>query len=247
MNLDRAVFWLLLPLTIVQALWLRNRVTRLPAAAGKRQGQTGFSSGFGGTLNLLAIGDSIMDGVGVDDIENSLAVRFAEAVSSKSGCRVEWRIEGESGFDILSLLGRLEEIEESAAADIILISIGVNDVTGLSSGKQWRRRISRLLSTLEQRWPDAEVLFTGLPPMSRFPLPPQPLRFSLGLRSSMLDGIAAEVISGYPNIKHVPTDIDPAKHPFCADGFHPDASTCLLWGEHLAMIMCGSRRTQNEH
>jgi hypothetical protein len=58
--LSRLAFWLMLPVTAVQGLWLRRRATRLPGAMGDRRGV----SGEGADFHLLALGDSIIDGVG---------------------------------------------------------------------------------------------------------------------------------------------------------------------------------------
>ena len=73
----RAVFWLLLPVIAAQGLWLRRQATRLPGAAGERQGVVGD----GMPLHLLAFGDSIIDGVGTAQVAASLPVQFAEAVA----------------------------------------------------------------------------------------------------------------------------------------------------------------------
>ena len=238
--LIRIAFWLMLPVTAIQGLLLRRRAIRLPGAEGARQGSTG--NGDGGDLHLLAIGDSIIEGVGTEHIEESLPVQFAAALAERSGHMVHWRIEGESGFDIEDVLDRLQSLTEPARADLVLISVGVNDVTGLSSTRHWRQKVEELLDKLNTRWPDARIVFAGLPPMSLFPLPPQPLRFSLGLRASALDSIAADVIIRYPNAAHVPTRINPLEHGFCEDGFHPSAKSCNLWASELAEIEVRSDR-----
>ena len=77
--------------------------------------------------------------------------------------------------------------------------------------------------------------------MSLFPLPPQPLRFTLGLRAATLDRIAAEIIAGYPNATHVPTRVNPRSHGFCDDGFHPSANSCTLWAQDLARVNQGGK------
>jgi len=71
-------------------------------------------------------------------------------------------------------------------------------------------------------------------------LPPQPLRWSLGLRAATLDRLAAEVITDYPGVTHVSTQIDPVHHDFCEDGFHPSAESCTLWATELAALHTGS-------
>lgn len=234
--LRRILFWLLLPLTAVQGLWLRNRALRLPGARGERRG----TCGRGQEMRLLAIGDSIMDGVGTETMDRSLPVLFAQALSRELQMRIEWRVHGESGLDIAGLLQWLDALEDEAT-DFILISIGVNDVTGLSSTRHWRRSICRLLDRLKSKWPESRVLLAGIPPMSQFPLPPQPLSFSLGARAARLNLIASELCVERPWVTHVPTTIDPRLHSFCEDGFHPSTESCRSWAEELA------RRTASPH
>lgn len=233
--LDRIGFWLLLPVSAVQGLWLRRRALRLPGASGERQG----SSGEGELIRLLAIGDSIIDGVGTGTVEMSLPVQFARTLAEQKSRCVTWRIEGRSGDGIDQVIHRLESLGPGEKPDIVLISVGVNDVTGLSSTKHWRKRLGDLLDCLTGRWPGTFIIFAGLPPMSLFPLPPQPLRFSLGRRAALFDRIAARLIAGYPDAVHVPTRISPLDHSFCADGFHPSAESCTLWARELAAIEKG--------
>jgi lysophospholipase L1-like esterase len=237
--LSNAVFWLLLPATAVQGLWLRRRALRLPGATGPRQG----AAGQGEDYHLLAIGDSIIEGVGTERMEASLPVQFATALAEHNGRRVHWRVEGASGHDVSDVMARLDGLQHLAPVDLVLLSVGVNDVTGLSSARHWRRSLQSLLARIHDTWPGARILFAGLPPMASFPLPPQPLRFSLGLRADALDRIAREVVSRCPGALHVPTRIDPLHYGFCEDGFHPSADSCTLWARELAALQTGSKTT----
>ncbi len=229
--LRQAAFWLLLPLSAAQGLWVKHRARRLPGATGERRG----ASGHGEILHLLAIGDSIIDGVGTESMEQALPVLFAQALAEEMQKQIRWHVAGESGLDVSGLLQQLDVLE-AEAADFILISIGVNDVTGLSSKNHWRRSVSQLMERLHRRWPDARIVLAGLPPMSKFPLPPQPLRFTLGIRAAALDSIAADLSTAWPRVSHVPTLIDPRIHTFCEDGFHPSVDSCQNWAEQLARI-----------
>ena len=78
--LYRAAFWLLLPLTALQGLWLRCRATRLPGAPWLRRGHIGDGAG----LNLLAIGDSIIDGFHPAAESCTLWARELAAIESRS-------------------------------------------------------------------------------------------------------------------------------------------------------------------
>ena len=222
-------FWLFLPLSALQGLWLRSTAIRLPEATGDRAG----INGQGAKLQLLAMGDSIIAGVGTGSMDHSMPVQFAQALAEDRACSVHWRVEGENGADISDLRERISSLEQDQEADVILISIGVNNVTGLSSTRQWRLQLNALVEDLKRKWPQALVIFAGLPPMGRFPLPPQPLRFTLGHRAATLDGIAAGVISQQVNMLHIPTDLDPVHQQFCEDGFHPSAKACGTWAKAL--------------
>jgi len=210
-------------------LWLKFRATRLPGAPGERIGRVGQ----GDRLHLLAIGDSIIDGVGTANMGNALPVLFAGALSKRLEKQVHWRAEGHSGLDIHGLLQRLDSLDDQPA-DVVLISIGVNDVTGLTSVRQWQTRVNALLDRLRSSWPSAQILFAGLPPMSKFPLLPQPLRYTLGWRAEALDSAAAAICSGRPNVHHIPTLIDPRVHTFSDDGYHPSSASCAAWARELA-------------
>jgi lysophospholipase L1-like esterase len=226
----RVGFWLFLPVSAVQGLWLRKTATRLPEASGDRTGVCGQ----GTPIYLLAMGDSIIVGVGTGTTDRSLPVQFAQALAEIQRGSVQWRLEGKNGADISHLRQRINRLDQNQKADLILISIGVNNVTGLSSTREWRSQFKALVAELNTKWPKARVIFTGLPPMGRFPLPPQPLRFTLGLRAASFDRIAAEVVSQHSSMLHVPTDIDPVEQEFCEDGFHPSAESCAYWAKELA-------------
>jgi lysophospholipase L1-like esterase len=223
-------FWLLLPLSGAQGLWLRRTAIRLPEASGPGSGVCGE----GEPLHLLALGDSIIAGVGTGTRERSLPVQFALALAANRGCSVHWCTEGANGADISDLLCTLGKLHPDQPADVILISIGVNDVTGLRSLRRWRFLVEQLVLVLRAKWPRAQVIFAGLPPMGVFPLPPQPLRFTLGQRAAALDAIAAGIIARQPGMRHIPTVINPLEQEFCEDGFHPSAESCNYWALVLA-------------
>ncbi|NOR18838.1 MAG: hypothetical protein GQ538_01950 [Xanthomonadales bacterium] len=222
--------WLMLPLSAIQGLRLKRTAIRLPEAEGDRSGVCGT----GKQLHLLAIGDSIIAGVGTVSMNRSLPVQFAAALAYKLERSVHWRVEGRNGADILLLQKQIKRLDGQQQADLILISIGVNDVTGLSSKRHWATQLEALTDSLRIKWPNACVIFIGLPPMGRFPLPPQPLSFTLGQRARVLDDITASYIAKQVNMLHIPTKLEPAEQEFCEDGFHPSAQGCGAWATQLA-------------
>ena len=231
--LGSIVFWLGLPLSALQGLWIKRTAIRLPEARGQKNG----ISGAGEPFNLLALGDSIIAGTGTEIVEQSFPVHFAQAIADRHQCSVHWQTEGTNGLDISQLRQKLKTFESKQEFDMIVISIGVNDVTGLRSKKSWRSQLFALCDELRELWPGAKIVFLGLPPMGSFPLPPQPLRFALGRRAAALDAITAIVISGQHHMLHIPSMAGAAQLDFCEDGFHPSANGCRIWARELAQCV----------
>ncbi|NNK97738.1 MAG: hypothetical protein HKO88_01685, partial [Xanthomonadales bacterium] len=105
----RVGFWLSLPVAALQGLRLRRTATRLPEASGERSGVCGD----GETVHLLALGDSIIAGVGTGLVERSLPVQFASALAKCQACRVRWRTEGKNGAAIVHLRGQVNRLAKS--------------------------------------------------------------------------------------------------------------------------------------
>jgi len=237
--LDSLVFWGLMPIAGVQGLSLRKTALRLPPPPGNVQGMFGQSSQnkFTAPLRLLALGDSIIAGIGADTQAGTITAQLARALAEQSQRPVSWKARGRNGATSFDLSDMLEASRNEPAQHLVLVSMGVNDVTGLSSKRVWRSNLESFFRKLGALWPEARLVMVGLPPMQKFPLPPQPLRYCLGLRAAELDRIAAELIDKHAGMLHIPTTIDPAEHDFCADGFHPSESAYAIWADEMAGIV----------
>ena len=115
---------LLLPLAVLQGLWVLQRTPRLPAPTG-RAGRHGNSDGR--FLRIVGVGDSIMAGTGVREQCNSLTATFARLLHERSGRGVEWRRAWRERRYVIPRAARTAPA--AASADVYLISVGVNDVT----------------------------------------------------------------------------------------------------------------------
>ncbi len=123
------LFWSVFPLLIPQALYVRRTAPRFAPAAGPREGRVGA----GEQRRLLAIGDSIIAGVGASELSKALVGRTAAAIASSKSCCVSWQALGASGYDSTKVLERLVPKLPGAPFDYMIVSVGVNDVTGLTS------------------------------------------------------------------------------------------------------------------
>jgi lysophospholipase L1-like esterase len=237
--LDTLVFWGLIPIAGLQGLALRKQALRLPPPPGNVQGVFGQNSHnrFTTPLRLLALGDSIIAGIGANSQQGTLTAQLARALAEQAQRPVSWKARGRNGATSFELPDMLEASRNEPAPHLVLVSMGVNDVTGLSSKRAWRANLETFFTKLGALWPETRLVFVGLPPMQEFPLPPQPLRHCLGLRAAELDRIAAELIDKHAGMLHIPTTIDHAEHDFCADGFHPSESAYAVWGDELAQLI----------
>lgn len=229
------LFWGALPFLLPQALYVRKTAARFAPAGGPSQGW----SGEGKQIRLLAVGDSIIAGVGATDLSRALVGQTAAAMAASLDCRVCWQALGASGYDSAKVLDRLVPELPDVAADYIIVSVGVNDITGLTTLPKWRKNLSRLLEKLQAHSPESVIAVAGMPPLHRFPLLPQPLRATFGLRSRSFDEAVGRVVDGLPHIVHVPLNFEPEPHKFAADGYHPSEDSYVEFGRYMADGLLG--------
>ncbi|MFM8518558.1 MAG: SGNH/GDSL hydrolase family protein [Nevskiaceae bacterium] len=224
----RLIFWSTVPWLLPQALWVRRRTPRFAAPAGVEFGRVTPSASVGPTLRVLGIGDSIIAGVGAQRAEDCVVAALAREIAHRSQRSVEWTGIGRIGATTTRVLHSLAKRLPTQAADVILVSTGVNDVTSLRLRSEWSREIRSLADTLAQHSPNAPVLFLGLPPMQSFPALPVPLRQVLGFRAQMFDETLADTLAQHSHARHVPLHLEAAPEMFCADGFHPSPPAYAL-------------------
>ena len=224
------IFWLLLPIVLPQALWVRRTAPRFAGAAGPNEGTVGE----GRRRKLLAIGDSIIAGVGATCLSKALVGQTSLALSELLSCEIRWSALGRSGARSGTLLDEFLPKLEARDADFILVSIGVNDVTSLTSQTAWRRNLGDLLAALSRMSPAALIAVAGIPPLGGFPLLPQPLRAMFGFRGTAFDRAAQRVVADFPNAVYVPIDFETSPDKFSADGFHPSEPSYRVFGQAMA-------------
>ncbi len=220
------VFWSLFPFTLPQAYKVRKNAPRFPAASGIPAG----SIGEGTSLRFLAIGDSIIAGVGASTLQNALVGQTALGLAEKLSCRIEWGAIGKIGATTKKVEEALLPQLPNYEADFIALSVGVNDVTSLLTLPKYEKNLHRILTALEQHSPKAVIGVAGIPPLRGFPLLPTPLRSLIGLRGDSFDEVIERVIKKHPRTVRVPLDFEPAPHKFSPDGYHPSEESYQEFG-----------------
>ena len=221
--------WLLAPLLVTQGLWVRLRTPRLPEAAGPSGGQFGS----GPVLRLVAIGDSIVAGVGVASTEQSLPARLAQAMAGRLSLNVEWSNFGRNGARTRDLLNWPAE-NAWRQADLVLLSNGLNDVTGLMAIQPWLEEKAAWYHRIQSLAEHALIAQLGLPPLGHFPALPQPLRSVLGKRAHAFDLALESLIEPRRDVTYLPFRTQPEPALFAGDGYHPGPEAVGIWAEALA-------------
>jgi len=233
--LDAVATAVLSPLLLVQALMLRRRALRLPEAAGPRQGVTGE----GPPLGILIVGDSSAAGVGADDQGTALAGQLAAALGPHH--RVTWHLIAATGATTPGTLARLQT-EAVPRADVVVVILGVNDVTRGGPMGGWLRSHAALRAHLRVTTGARRIYVSQVPPLGAFPLLPHPLRWLLGRRATRFDAALQAAVRDAPGVAHVPLPDGMDPGDMATDGFHPGPVIYALWAQEMARRILSDRQ-----
>jgi len=215
------------PLLLAQGLYVRKVTPRLPEAAGARAGQAGT----GMALRLLILGDSAAAGVGTEFQQQALSGQLAERIADHR--RLSWKLWAANGRNSAQSVALLER-QAPEVFDAVLISLGVNDVTGGVSLKQWLKQTQRLTDLLHSKFSARQIIFSPLPPMHHFPALPQPLRWALGARAKTFNQALQAFVATNPSCRLLRFELPMQAEFIASDGFHPSAKTYALWADLAA-------------
>lgn len=224
----------LLPLVAVQAIGVRRRVERLPEAAGT-EGQIGGNSA--AVREIRIIGDSVAAGVGVEHHRDTLAGQLAALWQASTGDTVRWQTlarSGRSAADVADVLASAPDTLRGA--DVVVLSVGVNDVKDLRTDDQWTTGLTGCLDLIAAAAPSAHAFVLGLPPVELLPALPRPLADLLGARGRRLERLGRELCASRMGVHHVELGhqaITEVTDAFARDGFHPSAEVHRLLAEQI--------------
>ncbi len=211
----------------MQGLWVLQRTPRLPSPSG-RAGRVGAGAK---PLRVVGVGDSIIAGTGVRTQSDSLTGRFAQLLHEHSQRCVEWRVNGVDGATSTAILHKLAP--HAPAADMYIVSAGVNDVTRGIELAKFESNLGQLFDLLRRKSPSSTIFFGGLPPFDSFPALPWPLKSILAERAAELQDVAASVTRRYERAVCFEFPATMSADQFAVDGFHPAEHACETWARGL--------------
>ena len=159
---------LLGPLLLAQGRHVRRTALKLPEPPGQRRGVVGQ----GQPLRLLVTGDSAAAGVGAESQDEGLLGKILSGLTDTF--EVEYRLIAKTGAKTPSTIGRLARLDP-VAYDVVVTSLGVNDLTSGTSSDEWISDQQQLINLLRGHFSAQQVIVAGLPPVGHFPLLPQRL------------------------------------------------------------------------
>ena len=210
----------LLPIILLQGYRVRQAALRLPNALAPDSGRFGRGAQ---EVMIVGVGDSVITGTGIRVLSDSITARVAHALAERFSVEVNWRSCGINGGKLEDVLKRVKE-EPLPVAEIYLVSIGVNDVTGLTSLVRWQKQVVEFVNLLDEK---ALILMLGVPPMQRFLIMPSPLRQVFGIRAALLDKTLRRLAETVERIVWFDASAGFDIRYLAQDGYHPNELACV--------------------
>lgn len=220
----------LIPALVIQGNRVKKNTLKLPEPQGKRQGRTGI----GKKLSLLILGDSAAAGVGVEHQDDALLGAILHEL--KNDFEIDWKLQAKTGDTSSKVIHALDQIEVQHY-DVIVTSVGVNDVTKLMPARVWIQKQEQLYSKIQQKFSPKLIIAAGVPPMNMFPALPNPLAWLFGQYAKQMNQQLKKIVNQQVNMQWIEYDIEKYRAmnlQMAADGFHPSKEVYTLWGQEVA-------------
>jgi lysophospholipase L1-like esterase len=205
-----------LPVVPLQGYRLMRTIPRFSDA----DGVTGRVGSGTRRMRVVALGDSVTAGYALEHHRSSVAGQLADRLAHRYEATVDWEAcarTGATAGDAIGLVSR----EALADADLVFVSIGVNDLKNLHSASRFRRELAVLLDATLAAAPRARVCLLGIPPLDHFPAFPRPLADLLGWRGRVFDAIGIDAVTARERAFRIESTDPLAPEMFAGDGFHP--------------------------
>lgn len=220
----------LFPALLIQGNRVKKNTIRLPEAEGARDGITGQ----GQTLSLLILGDSAAAGVGVAHQNDALLGAVVSALQHQY--QVHWRLEAQSGDTTSQVIQKTQKMVNQKY-DVVVTSVGVNDVTRLMSARTWIKQQQQFYQLIQAKFQPELIIATGVPPMHLFPALPNPLSWLFGQYAKQMNLQLEKMVSKQKDMQWIEYDIQKYQSmnlEMAKDGFHPSKEIYQIWGKDVA-------------
>ncbi|QOL25850.1 SGNH/GDSL hydrolase family protein [Thalassotalea sp. LPB0316] len=236
------IHWLvtlvLLPVFLVQGKYVRKNTPKLAEASGPRI----ISNAPGNTsstdkLTVLVLGDSAAAGVGVSNQSDALLGQLSTTLCQSLGDKdISLTLMASTGTTTQMALSRIQALA-AENFDVVVISLGVNDVTKGISRDKFSSLQHQLMNLLINKFSASVIIATQIPPMHQFPALPNPLRWYLGNRAKQLNKDLTQICQAYKQTHTLTIELPNDPSLMASDGFHPGQPVYQQWAilasEHI--------------
>ena len=136
-------WWLGLPIVPVQGYRLARTLPRFADA----DGVTGRVGSGDRRMKVVALGDSVTAGYAIEHHRSSVAGQLAARLADRYGATVDWQACARTGATAGQAVG-LVSADALGDADLVFVSIGVNDLKNLHTTARFRRELGMLLDAI---------------------------------------------------------------------------------------------------
>lgn len=229
----------LVPALLIQGYRVKKNTLRLSEPQGIRQG----TMGKGKPLSILILGDSAAAGVGVEHQQDALLGSLLHEL--KQDFEISYQLEAKTGDTTVQVLERTQLLEKQHF-DVVISSVGVNDVTKLTAPKKWIQLQQQFYTEIENKFSPQLILVTSVPPMNLFPALPNPLGWLFGQYSSAMNQKLANFIQNKPLQQEatcyqlIQFDLAHFKAlnlQMAKDGFHPSKEIYQIWAKEISTFI----------
>ena len=220
----------LIPSLIIQGNAVKKNTLRLPEPDGNRHGIIGT----GKPLSILILGDSAAAGVGVETQKDALLGAVLNQL--KNQYEISYRLEAKTGHTTGEVIKTVKNMS-LRHFDVVITSVGVNDITKLTPPKNWIKKQQQLYAEINQKFTPELIIASGVPPMNMFPALPNPLAWLFGQYAKAMNETLDKFVQQQANMQWIAYDLEQFKLlnlEMAADGFHPSKEIYTLWGQQMA-------------
>ena len=185
----------------------------------------------------MILGDSAAAGVGVETQQEALLGAIIAELQNEYV--LQWKLHAKTGDTTKQVLQAIHDLEPQSY-DVVVTSIGVNDVTKLISAKTWIKQQKQLFSQIQNHFQPKLIIVSGVPPMQHFPALPNPLAWLFGQYAEQMNQTLKQWLAPQPQFRFIEYDIknfQAMNLPMASDGFHPSKEIYAIWGQQVAALV----------
>jgi lysophospholipase L1-like esterase len=206
--------------------------------------------GAGTPLTYVVMGDSTAAGEGASSYKTGIADTTARYLArNHTVTYVNVAISGARTHDVLAT-----QVQKAVSykPDVVLLAIGANDVTHVTSSGSVKKSAQQIINQLIAANCNVKIVLTGSPDMGAVPRLLQPLRWLAGAKTNSLNATFGELVRDNkltfaPIAAKTGSQFRQNHALFAADHFHPNDQGYATWMPVLEPALDAALENQPTH